>query len=220
MAFPWLAAATAASTTAGLLSGNKKSEGYSKGDLEYLAAQRAREIDSFSRQLAQARARYAARIPQLQKEAFNRFTPELEANLAGRGLQVSGGAFASAAARRGTELQADLETQLYGQEREDIGAVESMRSALANAQFGGQYGNISQPVSNPFSQQMGMMSANLLPYAIDELAGMSKGTTSVRGSSPIMQLPSSAPSYKPKGRYSANLPGYNVAPRNLFSYKG
>lgn len=144
-----------ASAGIGALLGPKGPQGYSKGDIDYIVAQRSRQIDSFRNELAQARARLAARIPQLQTEAFNRFTPDLEAKLAARGLHVSGGAFASGAGKKGAELQAELEKMLYGAEREDITNVNNAYGQLTSAQLGGGFSNLEKPQGSPWATALG-----------------------------------------------------------------
>lgn len=92
--------------------------------------QRTGEIDAFARELAAQRQNYKTKLEQLQSNAFNRFVPDYEAKLAGRGLQVSGGAYASGLGRESAQLQGQLEEALASREQQDAYKVQDLKSAI------------------------------------------------------------------------------------------
>lgn len=97
------------------------------------------EIATFERNLAAARARYLTSLGNMYNQAYARFTQNVEPGFASRGLQVSGGAFASALARKTADYQAELEPIAFQAEREDLSTAETMRQNL----FGSIFGNKS-----------------------------------------------------------------------------
>jgi hypothetical protein len=138
--------------------------GYSKGDLDYIAAQRAGQIDAFAKQLSEARARYATQLNQFGNNTFNRFTPQAESSFAGRGLSVTGGAFQSALARKAAEIQDNEMLNLFNVEHGDIKSVDDARGNLAGAQLGR---GPSGPSPDPIAQGLGQLSGGLGSLAID-----------------------------------------------------
>lgn len=167
-----LAAVSAGTAVAGALR-KTPMQGYSKGDLDWLAAQRANEIDSFASQLASLRQRYASQLATFGTNTFNRFSPAAEASYAGKGFAPNGGAFQSALAKKAAEIQ-DAETlSLFNQENSDIRAVDSARGNLRSAQLGGGFSNFESPAPDPIGNMLGAISS-----ATGTLAGAKYGSTS------------------------------------------
>lgn len=165
---------------AGLLRKNK-TQGYSKGDLDYIAAVRAREIDNFSNQLTGLRTRYSAALANFGNYTFNRFVPQAEASFAGRGLNVTGGAFQSALARKAADIQQSEGLEMYNRERSDIGAVNDAWSALRAAQLGGGFSNMGGVAPDPTGEAMGMLSSALLSYGANAAGGGKGGGSKSSG---------------------------------------
>jgi len=94
-------------------------------------ANRQAEISRFREELAQRRAEFGNRFSALQDLAFKRFVPQTEAQFAGRGLQVTGGAFQSELAKRVADLQAQQEVALSNRARADLLAEQSARAGAA-----------------------------------------------------------------------------------------
>lgn len=167
----WGQLALAAAAMGGsMLAGSQKQKntGYSKGDLDYIASVRSREIESFSQQLAQARSRYMSRLPQFQNFAFNQFMPEAEAAYAGRGLQVSGGAFGSALGKKAAEFQNQGMLDELNMEREDANSVSNAMGQLRAAQLGGGYNNMQgQQGMNPLASGLGQVAYDLFSDGLD-----------------------------------------------------
>lgn len=182
----WGQLALAAGTTAaGMLAGSRKPKntGYSKGDLDYIAAVRGREIESFSRQLAQARSRYMSKLPQFQNFAFNQFMPEAEAAYAGRGLQVSGGAFGSALGKKAAEFQNQGMMDELTMEREDAHSISNALGQLRAAQLGGGYNNMQGPGGvDPLAAGLGQVGYDLFRDGLDRgtMPWQSKNAPNVR----------------------------------------
>lgn len=130
---------------AGALSPDQQPTGYSKGDLDSIAQQRFGEIADFRNQLASVRQRYLAQLPQFQAHAMSRFMPQLEAQYANRGLQVSGGAFGSALGRKAGDFQAEQMLAAPQMEAQDLTTVANMMGQVRNAQLGGGYSNFAGP---------------------------------------------------------------------------
>lgn len=130
--------------------------------IDVYAARRMGEINDFANTLATVRQRYMTQLNNFQNYAFQRFMPQAEAQFAGRGLQVSGGAYASELARKSADYQNEGLLTAAQMEREDLGNVESMRQATRNAQMG----MAGQVAMNPWSDTqgnfMGQLSGNLM----------------------------------------------------------
>lgn len=146
--------------------GSNQAPGYSKGDLDYIASQRSAQIGQFANQLAQARnTYYQTTLPQFQKYAMSRFQPQIEANLAGRGLQLSGGAYGSALARQSADFQAQQSLGNYQDTTNQLGEVNNAYGQLAGAQLGGGYQNMQNPAPNTnlanFTSQIGQIGAGM-----------------------------------------------------------
>lgn len=146
--------------------GQNQAPGYSKGDLDYIASQRSQQIGNFANQLAQARQQYyETTLPNFQKYAMSRFMPQIESNLAGRGLQLSGGAFGSALARQSADFQAQQSLGQYQDTRGDLNNVNNSYGQLAGAQLGGSYANMQNPAPNNnfanLTSQLGQIGAGM-----------------------------------------------------------
>lgn len=126
-----------AGTIGATLLGQRGGGGFSKGDLDFILAQRQREIDTFRQSLAASRERLSARIGALQDITFKRFGGQAEAQFGGRGLQVTGGAFQSTLARQAAGLQAQQEVATSQIERQDILAEQGLRASVFGQRLGG-----------------------------------------------------------------------------------
>ena len=122
----------------GLMSSKKNRPVFDQGFYE----QRRREIQSFSNMLAAARNGYRNSIMSLGNDSFARFMPIAHAAFAGKGLQVNGGAYASALAKESAKTSAEMLPSVYEAERGDLTAVENQyanlfgsESAARNSQF-------------------------------------------------------------------------------------
>lgn len=103
---------------------------------------RRAEIESFAGSLATARAKYLTSLGNMYNQAYSRFSANVEPGFATRGLQVNGGAFASALAKQTADYQSQMESQAYGMERQDLNTVEAMRQNTFASIFG-QSGQMS-----------------------------------------------------------------------------
>ena len=122
----------------GFFGGSKSRTGFSKGDIEGEYARRRKEIDDFIVALSRARARYGEAVQNFYTGAFNRFMPKAEAQFAGRGLQVSGGAYGSALGKESAAYQDALLRALANREREDIIAGDNARAGASGSFYGGR----------------------------------------------------------------------------------
>lgn len=170
---PFTAALIAGGVSAGvgMLGPKKQAPGYSKGDLDFLMAQRQGQINEFSNALSAARGRYLAQLPQFQQRAMSTFAPNLEAKYGARGLQVGGGAFGSALGKKAADFQAEQMLSAIGMEREDLGRVDAARG---NA-YSGILGQ-SPAGNNPpdYGAPLGMLSSGLLSYGLSGMGQPSK----------------------------------------------
>lgn len=94
--------------------------------------QRADQISKFEISLNQARTRYLASLGNMYNQAYTRFSGNVEAGFASRGLAVNGGAFASALAKKTADYTAELTPTAYSAEREDLNNIANMRQVLFN----------------------------------------------------------------------------------------
>lgn len=145
---------TGAGVAGGLLS-KKKQVGLSRGDIEYLIAQRQREIGNFANSLAEARMRYTSQLRNLSDLTYRRFVPQAEAGFAGRGLSVTGGAFQSALAKRAAELEAQGYVSAADMERQDLMNVENLRGQAFGLGLSAQMQ--VQPPQDPYGQLWGQL---------------------------------------------------------------
>lgn len=143
------------------LFGAGETSGYSRGDIERLTNQRHQQIQDFAGQLAAARQRYQTNLNNFQNLAFQRFAPIAEARFAGRGLQVTGGAFQSELAKQAAQAQAEGALQASQMEREDLGNVQNLYGGLASTQIEGAYKNPFQRQPNPFLTFAGTTGGNI-----------------------------------------------------------
>lgn len=148
-----------------------KQYGFSKGDLEYQLAVRDNQISEFASQLAAARAKYNAQLPQFQQFTMGKFAPQLEAAYAAKGFQASGGAFASRLAEKAAELQAQGMLDQYNMEREDLRAVDSARGGARSAILGQ---GISAP-DDSTGQALGSLSSALFSAGIGGMGNRGQG---------------------------------------------
>lgn len=170
MAIPWAALAVTGAGLAGGLFGKKSQQGgLSRGDIEGLIANRNNDITNFANSLAQARTKYMASLSNLNTMAFNKYGGQAEANYAARGLQVTGGAFQSALAKKAAELQAQGDLTAAEMERGDLGKVEGLRSDAFAAGFGAQR-EVKAP-TDPYSGLYGQLFSAGLSSALDPRSG-------------------------------------------------
>lgn len=116
----------------GFLMGGSKAPGLDYGMIK----DRRAEIGLFEQNLAAARARYLTSLGNMYNQAYTRFTQNAEPGFAARGLQINGGAFASALASKTADYQAQLEPAAYQAEQQDLMAAETMRQNLFGSVFG------------------------------------------------------------------------------------
>lgn len=129
--------------------GSNPNAGFNPSRLNDIFSDRDRQIGNFANQLAQARQQYyQTTLPQFQKFAMSRFMPQIESNLAGRGLQVSGGAFGSALARQAADFQAQQSLGQYQDTRTDLNNVNSAYGQNFNGLLGATSQNIGAPAQN------------------------------------------------------------------------
>lgn len=176
--------------------GNQQPTGYSKSDLEQIAGQRLNQINSFADQLSSARQNYYnTTLPNFQKFAMSRFMPQIESNLAGRGLQVSGGAFAGALGRQATQFQADQSLGQYQDTQQQLRDVLNAQGQLSSAQMGGAYQNFAGPTPpNPAIAGFGNLAGQALMtfagrQAQPGLGSLSQGMSQARQGSVLGQIP-------------------------------
>lgn len=115
------------------------------GQAGQLYTLRRQEIGDFAQQLAGARASYLTSLNNMYNQAYSRFSGNAEAGFAARGLQVNGGAFASALANKAADYQAQLAPMAFQAEREDLNSVNN-----AYAQAAGM--NASMVSGGPMAQ--------------------------------------------------------------------
>lgn len=106
-----------------------KDEGPDYSPVTAQFAARNAQIGEFSRNLASARAKYLSSLNNMYNTAYARFSGNAEAGFANRGMSVSGGAFASALARKSAEFQSQLEPTVYQAESNDLKSVDNAYGA-------------------------------------------------------------------------------------------
>ena len=122
MGGPWGAAAGGALGLASGFLGGDSGPSFDEG----LWKDRQGQIESFRDRLAGLRTQYRTSLANLSNNTYNRFMPLAQAQFAGKGLQVSGGAYGAALARKAAELQDMENVDLFNREREDINRESSM----------------------------------------------------------------------------------------------
>lgn len=154
---PWGAAigGVGGGIAGGFLGGPGKKSGYNRSDIERLTNARHQQIQDFSNQLMQARQRYLTNLNNFQNLAFKRFAPIAESQYAGRGLNVTGGAFQSELAKQAAQAQAEGALQASQMERQDLGNVENAFGGLYSGQMGLMGQQPEQVAPNAFSQFAG-----------------------------------------------------------------
>lgn len=135
--------------------GGAKQNGYSKGDMDALAAARSREINSFESSLASMRAQYLAQIPGLNKAAFNQFGNDAAANFGAHGMDAGSGAFQSALGRAAIPMQAHMYDTAYTSGVNNANSVNAARGALSGVQMGAASAGLSAPTQNPMWAGLG-----------------------------------------------------------------
>lgn len=131
-----IAASVAAPMIGGMAQGLFGRRDFGSSYDQRLINQRQSEISNFANQLAQARQGYKQTLSNMYANSFKNYMPMAEAKFAGRGMQVSGGAYAAALARESANNEANMATQLSQAEREDANTIAQMQTGLFNTQFG------------------------------------------------------------------------------------
>lgn len=100
-----------------------------------MMARRQAEINGFAAQMTAARGNYKNTLSKMYETSYANFMPMAEAKFAGRGMQVSGGAYAAALAKESANNEANMAVQLSQAEREDAQTIASMQTGLYNSAF-------------------------------------------------------------------------------------
>lgn len=111
--------------------------GVSTAGMQQSYERRLADINSFAGQLDAARAQYLTSVGNMYTQAFSQYMPQAEANFAGRGLQVNGGAYASALGRETAGYQAQLTPLAYQQQLQDLNNVQNLKGQAWNQMFQG-----------------------------------------------------------------------------------
>lgn len=167
MGGPWgaLIGAGVGAVGGGFLGGTQGQGGFSKDDINALINRRNEQIGNFTQALATARnTYYNTTLPNFQNYAFSRFTPRIEAQFAGRGLQPSGGAFAGALARQATDFTQQQQLGNYQDTRADLNTINNAYGQNFGSALGAQSANFQgyqppNPTTNAlmgFAGQAGM----------------------------------------------------------------
>ena len=176
---PLTAGVTIAASVLPSLLSKKSGSMFNQEAIDVYTSRRLASIDSFSQALSASRAKYLANLNNLQNLTMQRFAPNLEAQYAGRGLNVGGGAFASALAKKSAELQAQGLLDASTLERADLTSVGQMRDSAYAGQVGQsvQYGMNQNTLDYGSNAQLGNLSAKFLtPEALTNLAqGVASG---------------------------------------------
>lgn len=120
-----------------------KGDGFNQEALDMEQSKRLSSISVFSDALTAARANYDKATQNMQSLAFNRFMPNIEAQYAGRGLNVTGGAFQSSLGKEIANLQASANVNSWQGQMSDLSTAESMRQA-AYSQWMSQSAGVGQ----------------------------------------------------------------------------
>lgn len=174
-------AADAALGPAGLLMGGAGSMfggGPNFGPINDLISQRQAEINAFEQRLESARNNVLSNYQNLQSTTMARFMPMAEAQLAGRGLSVGSGAFASALAKEAVGLQGNYDAMNANMTEKNLYDVENERANL----FGSRLGVANQQMMIPFEQKQQLLGAGLGILGMGAKAGMAAMMPSASGS--------------------------------------
>lgn len=125
---PW--GALAGGVIGGAVGAFGGSKGPNYGALDDLISQRRSEIEAFSQRLESARNNVLTQYKNLQATTMARFAPALEASLAGRGLTVGSGAFASGIAHEAVGLQAGYDELNTNMTEKNLYDVDNLRAGL------------------------------------------------------------------------------------------
>lgn len=148
---PWgaLAGGVAGGLLGGFSSKGKTDPNYAVNEL---AQQRQRDISYFAADLAKARQQYIANLNNLQSLTYAKFAPMAESQFASRGLEVTGGSFQAALARRAADLQAQGQLAASEGQIQDLNTVQQLRAGAFGAQLGAQ-----QPMTQQQSPMGGLL---------------------------------------------------------------
>lgn len=175
--------------------------------MQDIITQRNNQIEEFRQQLETARNNVLNNYQNLQTNTMNRFMPQFEASLAGRGLHASGGAFGSGVGMKAGELQGGYDSMNATMTHDDLNTIGNMKAGmfapqmdLAGSMAGAKY------QSNLAGQQnMGrMMGAGMSMLGGSGMGGSLIGRGIFGG-----QAPSSQPGYESFNNYNNRLTGKN-----------
>lgn len=140
--------------------------------------QRESQINTFESNLNSARTNYLTSLNNMYNQAYSRFSGNAEAGFANRGMSVSGGAFASALAKKTAEFQAQGDVTAAQMAREDLGTVEGFRSALFGMKTSVKSGaaNMEYATSQANQRAFGNFAGNVMMAGIQ--GGMGGGKPS------------------------------------------
>lgn len=130
-----IAGAIAAPLVGGMAQGLFGKSNFGSSYDQNLINQRQAEINGFAAQMAKARGEYKTTLSNMYAKSFQNYMPMAEAKFAGRGLQVSGGAYAAALAKESANNEANMAVQLSQAEREDAATIANMQTGLFNSNF-------------------------------------------------------------------------------------
>ena len=158
----------AASTGASLYGMFGPKQGPNYAGIDALYARRRQEIGDFAAQLTGARQKYLTSLGSMYDKAFARFSGNAEAGFAARGLQVGGGAFASALAKETSRYQSELEPLAYNAEREDLRTIDDRYAAAAgmNAEGRKEGAKMEFLAGREDSEAIGRLLGTLTSYSL------------------------------------------------------
>jgi hypothetical protein len=215
---------------AGAFGGSSSGNGYNQTQLDTIIGQRNNQINQFAQALSSARNQYYnVTLPKFQTYAMSRFMPQIEAQYAGRGLQVSGGAFGSALARAAGDFQAQQSLGQYQDTRNDLSAVDQARASMFAPTMGNASNNFqANRPPNPAGAALGSLLGQAGSTAITSGINQSRDTNLInalveanRKTSPTGGVVTNNPfgsSYvgNPINLGMNSLNSGNVAPRSAF----
>lgn len=187
----------------GLLGGfsgkGKTDPNYAVNDM---AAARQRDISYFATDLAKARQQYISNLNNLQNLSYARFAPIAESQFASRGLEVTGGSFQAALARRAAELQAQGQLENAQGQIQDLNTVQGLRQGVFSSQLGAQMP--MQQQQGPMAGLLGQFGSAGLTALLNRVGQGGMGTGQVQ--QPSGQQAYSGPMAKPQAYNFFNSP--------------
>lgn len=155
------------------------------------------QINTFGEQLARARAQYLNQLSNLQTLTMSRFGSNLETQFGAKGLNVGGGAFQSALARRTVELQAEGSLEEAKMTREDLGSVAGLKQGAwpQGLSLQQHYGDQQLAQKQAMMSGLGSLAGSGINYAIQSklLGQYLGGMKDMRGAVPSGMSPYTPP---------------------------